>query len=125
MNQTQTLVTLATTKKEQLNFTIKTDQIEEKITNIKNEYNDVKTKIQFQLNKIEAEFNNIKNIFSEQMSYLIDVQTFNTQRIATWAIEAKNKIKKYLDVLPGNPAPIFDMARRRRRRFRRYRRKFY
>ena len=125
MNQTQTLVTLATTKKEQLNFTINTDQIEEKITNIKNEYNDVKTKIQFQLNKIEAEFNNIKNIFSEQMSYLIDVQTFNTQRIETWAIEAKNKIKKYLDVLPGNPAPIFDMARRRRRRFRRYRRKFY
>jgi len=74
--------------------------------------------------KVMAEFNNIKSIFSEQTQTLSEVINFTEERVEVWTVSAKTKITKYLQLVPGNPTPIFDMARRRRR-LRRYRRRFY
>ena len=91
-----------------------------------NELNSVTSQIDNQMKRIKQEYTEITNIFSEQSEYLARVMTtFSSDLdLEMWALSTKDTLSKYLHLVPGNPQPIFDMVRRRRRRFRRIRRRF-
>jgi predicted nucleic acid-binding Zn-ribbon protein len=123
ISQYQSQVTSTTQMKVQIGLSITES---EKKVGIKEreEFRKIIESSKTQIQKIMAEYQNIKSIFSEQSQFLSDVISFNTEKVEVWTVSAKTKITKYLQLVPGNPTPIFDMARRRRR-LRRYRRRFY
>ena len=91
------------------------------------EITEIETQYRNQIRLLDNEYVEIINIFSEQSEYLNSIKnSFNAQTsIENWIVSTKQTITKYLQLVPSNTAPLMEMARRRRRRFRRMKRRMF
>jgi chromosome segregation ATPase len=134
-------------QKEILDITTKVTSLDEKLkelmnkkililTNIKTNENcmlknsseliRLENKIQQQMKILNEEYNAIISIFKGQSEYLSSImRSFqNKTSLETWTLNAKKIISQYLELVPANLEPIFEMERRRRR-YRRFLKRFF
>jgi len=114
-----------TERSKQTKITVEITTIESSEIRLKrSELSQLTTEFESRKQKALQEFNKIRDILFEQSELLMEVMKFSSLKIESWTFNSKQTVFKYLQLIPGNPTPLFSMDRRRRR-LRRYRRRFY